>query len=769
MKIDLAIADTLAQKRDLDKLVASRTGKQRAEFPLYHRTRGLMLATFTEAANVERLKTPGTVVAVIAEAYPPCSAPLVNLGKMHMRDLLIDAPHHDKYLILRTFAHVLEFSTMQVAIAVEDEQGEVEQLSIYHYDFSRWPDNKVCAGMVLAVKNPYLRSVISNGGMSLGVFHPSDIVVLDQDHELFPAKWKTAQHKVFKDAAQWKVDGNSALKEKNYQKANYYYSKGLSASGLNDTLKSDLHRNKARAELLLGLYDAAKTDALASLLHQPDDRSRELDSKAFYRAGRAMYELADYQAAKTMFDQCLQSRPQDTEGLRELNRTICRITEERNENFDFLAMSEKITSTKDFRAQQASYVRRTEVRQTKDRGKGLFTTQSIACGDIVLCEKAFVAANPPWLKPKKKETFIVSPCSKHVFCGGHAETWFAAVRKVFNNPSLASRLLDLCARSDYNSHLAHQQATPVSIVDGLPVIDVFHILDVLENNGLGFMARPDQTQAYPNIPRPQLNAHYDCLGVWPVASRANHSCLPNAEYSFLGDFMLVRANKDIPKGEEITISYVPTTGKFEQQKMALRNWNFKCECKLCCAENAWDGTRSVLLSAADSYEEAEPPLAIPDKGVSDLNRRTEPADRLINVVKLYVDQIQDTYPTALFSDLPNIGLAKRHAWLMRAYATGGGKSVSSSFAVSQNNACMYAQAVIRDHGFKPIIEVVGKKVSFDRENIIMTIELVDAFMFLGLFYGMEGNAELAECMRGWAKQSYVTLNGSDVGYEVLYQ
>ena len=45
---------------------------------------------------------------------------------MHVRDLLIDTPHNDKYLILRTFAHVLEVSNMQVAVAIEDEKGEVE-------------------------------------------------------------------------------------------------------------------------------------------------------------------------------------------------------------------------------------------------------------------------------------------------------------------------------------------------------------------------------------------------------------------------------------------------------------------------------------------------------------------------------------------------------------------------------------------------------------------------------------------------------------------
>jgi tetratricopeptide (TPR) repeat protein len=475
---------------------------------------------------------------------------------MHVCDLLIDQPHHDKYLILRTFAHVLEVSNMQICVATEDEKGQVEQLNIYQYGSSRWPDDKVSAGMVLAVKNPYLRSVITNGGMTLSAFHPSDIVVLDQDHELFPAKWKTAQHNVATDAAQWKVYGNAALKEKNYQKANYSYGKGLSAPGLDETIKSDLHRNKALAELLLGLYDAANTDALASLHNKSDAKSKELGTKAFYRAGRAKYELADYQAAKTMFDRCLQLSPQDPDGLRELERTVCRITEEQSGRFDFKAMSKNITSTKSFRAKQATYVRRTEIRQTEDRGKGLFATQPIACGDIVLCEKAFIAEEPPWLKPQKMQNFIVSPCSKHVFSSGHAETWFAAVQKVFNNPSLASRLLDLSSHSDFNSHPSCQQATPVSMVDGMPIIDVFHVLNVLETNGLGFMARPDQSQPYPNIPRPQLGAHFDCLGIWPVASRANHSCLSNAEYSFLGDFMLVRANKDIPKGEEITLSYI---------------------------------------------------------------------------------------------------------------------------------------------------------------------------------------------------------------------
>jgi hypothetical protein len=92
------------------------------------------------------------------------------------------------------------------------------------------------------------------------------------------------------------------------------------------------------------------------------------------------------------------------------------------------------------------------------------------------------------------------------------------------------------------------------------------------------MARPDQKSAYPNIPRPHLNACYDCLGIWLVAFRANHSCLAIIERSFLSDFLLVRVNKDIPKGEEITMSHVPITGKLEHEKMDLWNWNHRYDC-----------------------------------------------------------------------------------------------------------------------------------------------------------------------------------------------
>lgn len=39
----------------------------------------------------------------------------------------------------------------------------------------------------------------------------------------------------------------------------------------------------------------------------------------------------------------------------------------------------------------------------------------------------------------------------------------------------------------------------------------------------------------------------------------NHSCLSNCTNQIIGDFCFVLANRDIPSGEELTISYIDGT------------------------------------------------------------------------------------------------------------------------------------------------------------------------------------------------------------------
>lgn len=60
----------------------------------------------------------------------------------------------------------------------------------------------------------------------------------------------------------------------------------------------------------------------------------------------------------------------------------------------------------------------------------------------------------------------------------------------------------------------------------------------------------------------------------------NHSCLPNAAWTFDGRELQVRAETDSNVGEEITISYAPCD-TFRERKEELSQWGIECLCKLC--------------------------------------------------------------------------------------------------------------------------------------------------------------------------------------------
>ena len=97
-------------------------------------------------------------------------------------------------------------------------------------------------------------------------------------------------------------------------------------------------------------------------------------------------------------------------------------------------------------------------------------------------------------------------------------------------------------------------------------------------------------------------------GVCLKMSRFNHSCRPNAQYFWNIDTNTrdVRALRKIEKGEEITLSYLPTypyhpEGKSysilmsrEERRAFLRdNWNFDCNCEGCDATESEEEAKKM--------------------------------------------------------------------------------------------------------------------------------------------------------------------------------
>jgi hypothetical protein len=80
------------------------------------------------------------------------------------------------------------------------------------------------------------------------------------------------------------------------------------------------------------------------------------------------------------------------------------------------------------------------------------------------------------------------------------------------------------------------------------------------------------------------------LGLWEAASYINHSCIPNAGASFIGDVMVVRAMQDLPPGTEITLAYSTPMTSYATRQKRLAIWEFMCSCPLCKMETTMSET-----------------------------------------------------------------------------------------------------------------------------------------------------------------------------------
>lgn len=79
-----------------------------------------------------------------------------------------------------------------------------------------------------------------------------------------------------------------------------------------------------------------------------------------------------------------------------------------------------------------------------------------------------------------------------------------------------------------------------------------------------------------NLPNDRIN----CVGIWKMASKLNHACIPNCAIVINGNRLRLVSLRHIAQGEELTIHYtkIPLLSTTET---LLRRFGFVCNCKIC--------------------------------------------------------------------------------------------------------------------------------------------------------------------------------------------
>ncbi|KAF2163158.1 hypothetical protein M409DRAFT_57821 [Zasmidium cellare ATCC 36951] len=433
---------------------------------------------------------------------------------MHFEELLLDTHHRGRYVLVRVVEEP-KFQPSRAITIVQDAHKQAEFVILEHGQHQL--DSRVLPkGGFLAIKEPYYTVETDLQTWYIRVDHPSDIVQLSPQSAMYLLPFASGYHQ-----------------------AAYCYTEGLASVGENVELKLDLLRNRAYANLELGYYDSAERDARASV-----------------SSGRVAITDRDNSDAEQL-----------------LARVSARQQEQSSGTYDFEAMIEGLDSCP--RIDAADFVKQTEVKASPGRSRGLFATEDIEEGEIILVEKAahimFDNDSDFYL------AFNYDSTSDQIYRDQGALLQ-NIVRELDRNPSRLGEILDL-----FDNNYAKDPSEGTEF-DGKTIIDVFHIRQLMIHN-LYTCATPSTAQKRRMLGFVSYSGIQNA-GIWPRANMMNHSCVQNVRRSHIGDLLILRAARRIEKGAELFSVYREDFDFEQRQSVLSLRWGIICSCAVCTAERS---------------------------------------------------------------------------------------------------------------------------------------------------------------------------------------
>ncbi|KAK8030115.1 hypothetical protein PG993_011406 [Apiospora rasikravindrae] len=713
---------------------------------------GLMTAPITSGSDEERILRPSWLQQMAY--FGPCETKLENLRQVSLNQLKVNRPVLESMIVIRTFTDP-NFDRYLCA-AVEDIKGVVDCIVLQNRDISLTPEEILPKGIVFAVKEPFYFT-FPGGQHGILVEHPSNLFELDISDNLYPARWRREVIAQYPNGArQLQAEGNRAFVEKKFADAIRLWEIAISLCTPNEkSWERTILRNLALANLSLGRFQQALVDARAALPDTDamedefDEKEKTLHSSAMFRAGLALYGLRQFRAALARFEQALSLNPQTPLFSRGRDRASQRIRERDEAAYDFEAISASITPGNPH-ADVADFFRNIKsVEIDPNCGYGLRATKHIAMGDIVMCEKAFVAsfegkdsAAPfaTWLG----RTAITNRLGAHL-------------------PNYRPDILDLG-----NGSPAMWSG---QLVDGRPAIDCFaahravyncaYTMDALHSRDTHFDFEKWDKQRLKHS------------GLWRMISMMNHACDANSVRSYLGDFMIIRAAKNIKEGDEITMAYnnsrVVHADAMKLQADLESKYAFRCQCAVCKADEQCPRdlltTRSdiyakfyadfkLYLASSSSMPSPQTGVFTPPPGASLSPNHHHPE---LGRFEKYHHFMKKTYPEEVYGNLrPELCLVD--------FACA--KVCNDEIKTRPNVLLKWALRCLRDSGLRLAIDEAQEKLTWDTMAGAVPMEFnVEAALYVCMAYKRLGKRTLAQRFRELAELLWVIYTGTPIGFK----
>ncbi|EWC45469.1 hypothetical protein DRE_00868 [Drechslerella stenobrocha 248] len=659
-----------------------------------------------EAFKIEH--SPCRVLPDFREPANP-SIPIDKLKKIHAKDLIVGKHHKGCYLKVRLVEMTMRID-LSIQSAFEDEQGSYGLVRFYYREEDTPPDEHLPYGYIVIIRDPFLWGSGQCDAFFVRVDHPHDVQYLypwdDTSEKLIPSIWKTSYtlnmpqlEDLLKLADIYYHGGEYHAAIQRYNCAESKASKlDPKEPGLAKVL-AEIYYGRAGVYVKLRQHLLARPDVDRILKSTPNcEVGLHLQSLRYYYTGK--YELCQEAVNKAL--------PMKEPSLF-MSQDLFRRAKERHEEvkhgiYNWKGMRHKASGVY-LDLDHADYTHPVKLKKTP-KGRRVFTTRDIKRGDLLMAVKA-IAIVPL----EDNNCCLEVSCRDGTFdaefgVGAHlTQEVIECLNK--HPPDFYEKTICLMEDGGYTT-------CAYRLPDGTKVPDAFHIEEIRRRNCINISNLPlynPHNSSYlqlGNMPLTRITTYHS--GLWFLPSFLRHSCIPNAHRTVIGDMMIIRAGRDIPRDTKITI------GTTTQSSWEYPLTKFVCTCPV----HAYD----VNVPNPPDIEQAIERAALWQEFTVHCHRLEQARKHPEKWVKLKIFDILPEMLTKLVSiqkllpppsELPQIQIAHRFRYIAGAYY-GSGQRRHASCAYYKVLDCMGVEFYILEIADR----VVFKKKGQSSEDLLHT-------------------------------------------------
>lgn len=500
---------------------------------------------------------------------------LKDLNQIFLKDMFVNKIHHDLYL--ECFVVSQAVATSGIYFQVKDIEDQYENVILYNFEAKSInnidPSILLPIGTKIIIKEPHLKIIYGRSDdYVIRIDSPTDLIIsYDMNDENPPTDQIHSMIRIYSK----KIENKSNIQ---------FYLK-----------RSELYFKLEKYDLCF--QDASKAFKIDK---------KNLDS--YFLMGKSAYAMRKYKLASENFIQCLKLNSKCEKAKLELNRVNARITESKTGVYDTKKLMEQYLDKTNLYFDIADFKSdRIEIYEIENKSKGIKAVDFIEKGTLLVVSKAVSAIFSSNIKQFDKG-FIRVHTNENIYEKKDMSLIISdIVYKMQNDSNLAKKIYALYAGPEFNrevskKHIDISQIENIitknsfDVKNHLEAIEMFEIqneykkqlkslqftmnqLDRIDLEALNF-----ESDAYKQLTELKTKYNYfnQQRALWLFPSYFNHSCIANCFHICIGDVMMIYTRRNINKGEELTLNYLPSELKYSVRvSKCEETHNFKCDCELC--------------------------------------------------------------------------------------------------------------------------------------------------------------------------------------------